>query len=242
MVVWACLAAEARSAGRPKAAHPVEVSGNVNVNSKGISLVPALDAGPACRDLRPGGPQGRVSFEPQFRFATRRQAVVVPAVGTVSRGLHRQLPAGHRRAPGVFVQDVDRRGRRAVARPNRGAPVSRGGRDAHLAYVTEGQPRRLLPLLERVRSRCAPSTRKWLPRERRSRTSEFVRRARGACDAAALLPPHQRAEGTYVSANASFGRRGSPWSISAIVNQPISSEVTGGKNFLWNVGVNYAFR
>jgi hypothetical protein len=49
-------------------------------------------------------------------------------------------------------------------------------------------------------------------------------------------------DGTYVSANASFGKRGWPFSVSTIVNRPIQSEVVGGQRFLWNVGVNHAFR
>jgi hypothetical protein len=48
--------------------------------------------------------------------------------------------------------------------------------------------------------------------------------------------------GTYVGATASVGRRGSPWSITTIVNQPLKTGVTGGTRFLWNGGVTYAFR
>jgi hypothetical protein len=49
-------------------------------------------------------------------------------------------------------------------------------------------------------------------------------------------------DGTYVGASASVGRRGSPWSVTTIVNQPIQSNVTAGQSFLWNVGVTYSFR
>ena len=48
--------------------------------------------------------------------------------------------------------------------------------------------------------------------------------------------------GNYVSASASFARRGSPISIGTIVNQPLHTEVSGGRDFLWNVSLNYVFR
>lgn len=48
--------------------------------------------------------------------------------------------------------------------------------------------------------------------------------------------------GTYVSASASFARRDWPFAIATIVNQPIRTGVAGGKDFLWNVSVNYSFR
>jgi hypothetical protein len=38
--------------------------------------------------------------------------------------------------------------------------------------------------------------------------------------------------GTYLSARAAFGRRGSPWSITTIVNQPVKSRVVRGQSFL----------
>ena len=59
--------------------------------------------------------------------------------------------------------------------------------------------------------------------------------------AAALLPEHERRDGPYVSASASFGKRGGAWSIGPIVNQPLRSDVVGGLDFLGNVSVNYAF-
>lgn len=52
------------SAGVP----PVEVSGNINVNSKGISQVPALTLGRPAAIFDLAVRKGDASFEPQFRF------------------------------------------------------------------------------------------------------------------------------------------------------------------------------
>ena len=48
--------------------------------------------------------------------------------------------------------------------------------------------------------------------------------------------------GSYLSASASFTKTGAPVSITTIVNQPLRTRVVGGQDFLWNVGVTYAFR
>lgn len=49
-------------------------------------------------------------------------------------------------------------------------------------------------------------------------------------------------DGVYVSSALTFGHRKVPVSISALLNEPIQSDIVGGQDFIWNVSVTYSFR
>lgn len=68
LLAWAGLtsAAHAQDAGTSR---PIEVVGAVNVNSKGISTVPALTLGRPAAIFDLAVRKGDFGFEPQFRFA-----------------------------------------------------------------------------------------------------------------------------------------------------------------------------
>ncbi len=48
--------------------------------------------------------------------------------------------------------------------------------------------------------------------------------------------------GYYVNAAATLARRDFPFSISAMVNEPIRTSIAAGEDFLWNVSLRYAIR
>lgn len=241
MMVWALLTLEARAQEAGSSPPPVEVSGNINVNSKGISLVPALTLGRPAAIVDLVVRKGAVSFEPQFRFALDGKPWSFLLWGryrAVSTDNFRLVIGGHPaysfktstvEVNGRSRDQIDvRRYLAADATPTwrLSSKVSVGG---YYLYSNGFDPG------------AAKHTQMAAARASFSNVKLFGELVVHATPQLYYLRTSGQ-EGTYVSANASFGRRGSPWSISAIVNQPISSEVTGGKDFLWNVGVNYAFR
>jgi hypothetical protein len=50
-----------------------------------------------------------------------------------------------------------------------------------------------------------------------------------------------RKSGKYFSAMAKIGHKKSPFSIQSNINQTITSNIPGNKEFIWNIGVNYGF-
>ena len=70
MLVWACLTSSAEARAGADVPRPVQVWGAVNVNSKGISLVPALTLGRPSAIVDVGVRKGNLSFEPQLRFGS----------------------------------------------------------------------------------------------------------------------------------------------------------------------------
>jgi len=241
MMVWALLASEARPQDAGRSPHALDVSGNVNVNSKGISLVPALTLGRPSAIFDLVIRKSAVSFEPQFRFALDGKPWSFLLWGryrAVSTGNFRLVIGGH---PAYSFKtstvEVDGRSRdqievrrylAAEATPTwrLSSQLSVGG---YYLYSNGFDPG------------AAKHTQMAAARASFSNVRVFGELVVHATPQLYYLRTSGQ-EGTYVSANASFSRRGSPWSISTIVNQPISSEVTGGKDFLWNIGVTYAFR
>lgn len=49
-------------------------------------------------------------------------------------------------------------------------------------------------------------------------------------------------DGVYVSSAWTLGHRKVPVSVSALLNEPIQSNIVGGQDFLWNVSVTYSLR
>jgi len=49
-------------------------------------------------------------------------------------------------------------------------------------------------------------------------------------------------DGVYLYLAVTLARRGLPLALSALVNQPVRTNVPGGKDFLWNVSLTYAIR
>jgi hypothetical protein len=220
---------------------PVEVSGTVNVNSKGISLVPALTLGRPAAIFDLAVRKGKVSFEPQFRFAldgtpwsfllwgryraVRTEKFRLTLGGHPAFSFRTRTAEVHGRVHDVI--DV-RRYLAFEATPTfalaRG--VSAGG---YYLYSHGRDPG------------AAPHTHLAAARANLSDVPVFGDFVVSASPQVYYLYTSGE-DGTYVSASASFGRRGSPWSVSTIVNQPIQTDVVGGQRFLWNVGVTYAFR
>jgi hypothetical protein len=175
------------------------VTGAVNLNSKGISLVPALTLGRPAAIFDLAVRKGDASFEPQLRFALDR----TPWSFLVRRYLAVET------SPTWML--------------SRGA--SAGGYVLYSHGVEPGAP----PHTTLVAARASLARRDVLHRLVVQVAPQFY-----------YLRTNGQA-GTYVSASASIGATGSPWSLTTIVNQPIRSEVVGGRQFLWNAGVNYSF-
>jgi hypothetical protein len=48
-------------------------------------------------------------------------------------------------------------------------------------------------------------------------------------------------DGFYVTASLTLARRDFPLAVQTIVNQPISTSIPGGDDFVWNLSLIYAF-
>jgi hypothetical protein len=218
----------------------VAVTGSVNVNSKGISLVPALTLGRPAAIFDLGVRKGAASFEPQLRFALDgkpwsfllwgRYRAIEGKKLRLTLGAH---PAFSFRTTTATIGTASRElieVRRYVAveaTPTyaTSANTTVGGYYLYSHGVDRGAP----PHTHLVAARAGLSN---------VTMGRFVLQV--APQFYYLYTNGQ--DGTYVSASAAFGRHGSPWSVTAVVNQPVATKVAGGGDFLWNVGIGYAFR
>jgi hypothetical protein len=220
---------------------PVEVWRNVNVNTKGISQVPALTLGRPAAVFDLAVRKGDASFEPQFRFGLDgepwsfllwgRYRAVTGEKFRLTVGAH---PAFSFRTTSASIGGAERdviEVKRYLAgelSPSYAlSPTASVG--AYYLYargIDPGAPKHThlvaartnmanVEVLDDYVLQLAPQV--------------YFLRTNGQ-------------NGTYVSASASFARRDWPFSIATIVNQPIRTDVAGGKDFLWNVSLNYSFR
>jgi hypothetical protein len=239
--VFAVLASEARAQAASEATRPVDVFGNVNVTSKGISLVPALTLGRPAAIFDLGVRKGRLSFEPQLRFAldgTPWSFLLWGRYRAVSGERFRLIVGGHP-AFSFKTTSVEVDGRtqdRIEVRRYLAIDATPSWRLASHATVggyylySNGFDPGAAKHTQMVAARASISNvRLFGPFVLQATPQIYYLRTSGQ-------------QGTYVGANASWGRRGSSWSIGTIVNQPIRSDVVGGKTFLWNVSANYAFK
>jgi hypothetical protein len=222
-------------------ARPVEVSGAVNINSKGISLVPALTLGRPAAIFDLAVRKGDFSFEPQLRFALDGKPWSFLLWGryrAVTREKFRLTVGGH---PAFSFRTTAATGN----------AVSRELIEVRRYLAVEATPTFVLSpranaggyyLYSRgVAPGAAPHTHLAAARVTLANIGVFR-------DYVVQVAPQfyylrtSGQDGTYVSASASIGRSSSPWSIGTIVNQPLQSKVVGGQDFLWNVSVTYAFR
>jgi hypothetical protein len=48
-------------------------------------------------------------------------------------------------------------------------------------------------------------------------------------------------DGVYFSSSFTLAKRNFPLSVSSVINKPIRTNIVGGKNFLWNISLSYTF-
>jgi hypothetical protein len=242
LFVWSGLASETRAQDAAGPPSPVEASGAVNVNTKGISLVPALTLGRPAAIFDLAVRKRGLSFEPQLRFALDgkpwsfllwgRYRAVTGEKFRITVGGHPAFSFRTTTTDGVDGRPQDlievRRYIAGEVTPTwvLSPRVSAGGYYLYSHGIDPGAP---------------PHTHLAAARAYLSNIQVFGDYVVQAAPQLYFLRTNGQ-NGTYLGASASFGRRGSPWSIGAIVNQPIRSDVVRGQSFLWNVGVNYAFR
>lgn len=242
LLVWAWLASAAQAQPNGETPRPVEVWGAVNVNTKGISLVPALTLGRPAAIVDLGIRKSGLSFEPQLRFAldgTPWSFLLWGRYRAVTRERFRLTIGGHPaysfRTSTTAVSDGSSREvievrRYAAAEATPTWTLSpRASVGAYYLYshgIDPGAPPHTQLAAARVYLANLDVAGDFVVQA----TSQFY-----------FLRTNGR-NGTYVSASASFGRRTSPWAITTIVNQPVKSDVVGGQSFLWNVGLTYTLR
>ena len=240
LVATGAIAASPALAQEPAAAtRPVEVSGNLNVNTKGISQVPALTLGRPSAIFDLAVRKGDASFEPQFRFGLdgKPWSFLLWGRYRVTREKFR-LTAGAHPAFSFRTRSTSVNGatqnvieaRRYLAfdvAPSYGlSPTTSIG-----AYYLYGYG---------VDPGAAKHTHLLAARTTVTNVTLFNDYSVQVAPQFYFLKTNGQS-GTYLSATASLGRRGWPFSIATIINQPIQTDVAGGMDFLWNVGLNYTF-
>ncbi len=241
-LVWAWLTSPAEAQTAAETPRPVEVWGAVNVNTKGISLVPALTLGRPAAIVDLGVRKGNLSFEPQLRFALDGKPWSFLLWGryrAVTRERFRLTVGGH---PAYAFRTTTTAGIDGVSRDaievwryaagevtptwTLSPRASMGGYYLYSHGIDRGAP----PHTQLAAARVYLAN--------LGVGGDFVVQA---APQFYFLRTNGR-NGTYVSASAAFGRRGSPWAITTIVNQPVKSDVPRGQAFLWNLGLTYAFK
>lgn len=217
-----------------------QISVSVNLNSKGISQVPALTLGRPAAVFDVVARSGRVSFEPQFRFATdgKPWSFLLWGRYRVVQGGKFRLTVGAHPAFSFRTSTVTSSGAShdvIEARRYLGAealPVytltRRLSVGAYYLYgkgVDPGTPPHTHLLAARLSAASIP-----VP-------GGFLFQAAPQI----YYLNTNREGGSYVSANLSLSRPNVPLSLTSTVNVPIRTDVTGGKSRLWNVGVTYSF-
>lgn len=241
MLVWACLTSGAQAQPGGETPRPVQVWGAVNVNSKGISLVPALTLGRPAAIVDLGVRKGNLSFEPQLRFALDgkpwsfllwgRYRAVTREKFRLTVGGHpaysfRTTPAGTNGVSRDLIE-VWRYAAGEITPTWTVSPrTSVGGYYLYSHGIDRGAPPHTQLVAARVYLADIGVGGGYVVQ---AAPQFYFLRTNGQ-------------NGAYLSASASFGRRGSPWSITTIVNQPVKSDVVRGQSFLWNVGLTRAFR
>ena len=238
---WTCLTSVAEAQPGAEALRPVDVWGAVNVNSKGISLVPALTLGRPAAIVDLGVRKRNLSFEPQLRFALDgkpwsfllwgRYRAVTRENFSLTLGGHpaysfRRTPAG---TNGVS-RDLIEVWRYAAGEITPTWTLSSRARAGGYYLYSHGVDRGAPPHTHLVAARAYLADIGVGGNFVVQATPQFY-----------FLRTNGQ-NGTYLSASAAFGRRGSPWSITTIVNQPVKSDVVRGQAFLWNLGVTRALR
>jgi hypothetical protein len=241
MLVWASLTSAAQAQPSGETPRPVEVWGAVNVNSKGISLVPALTLGRPSAIVDLGVRKGNLSFEPQLRFALDgkpwsfllwgRYRVVTREKFRLTLGGHpaysfRTMTAGTNGVSRDLIEVWRYAAGEITPTWTLSPRASAGGYYLYSHGIDRGAP----PHTHLVAARAYLAD--------IGVGGDYVVQA--APQFYFLRTNGQN--GTYLGASASFGRRGSPWSITTIVNQPVKSDVVRGQSFLWNLGVTRTFR
>ena len=241
-LVWTSLASAAQAQPNDETPRPVEVWGAVNVNTKGISLVPALTLGRPAAIVDLGVRKGGFSFEPQLRFALDGKPWSFLLWGryrAVTRDRFRLTVGGH---PAYSFRTSTTAGSNGSSRElievrryaagevtptwTLSPRTSVGGYYLYSHGIDPGAPPHTHLAAARAYLANLDVGRDYVVQ---AAPQFYFLRTNGR-------------NGTYVGASASFGRRGSPWSITTIVNQPVKSDVVGGQSFLWNLGLTRTFR
>ena len=230
----------AQAQGASETRRPVEVFGAVNVNSKGISMVPALTLGRPAAIVDLAIRKGDVSVEPQFRYGLdgRPWSFLLWGRYRAVHGPRFRLTIGGHPAYSFRARSTEVDGRRRDVIDVRryyaveATPTWRTGRRTALGgYYLYSRG---------VDPEAPPHTHLLAARGYVADVDVGAFVVQATPQLYYLFTNGQ--SGTYLSASASIGRRGSPWSVTTIVNQTILSDIAGGHASLWNVGLTYVFQ
>lgn len=239
--VLACVATPMPVAAQGATAAPqFDVSAAVNLNTKGISQVPALTLGRPSAIFDLAVRRGEASFEPQFRFATDGTPWSFLLWGryrAVSTGRFRLTVGGH---PAFSFRTTTVQ---TATTPRELIEVRRylAGEGTPTYTLTTKLSIGAYYLYSHGFDGASPHTNLVAARLNASNLAVFRGTVLQVQPQVYFLRTSGQ-QGQYLSASAALTKPGAPLSITAIVNQPLRTRVVGGQKFLWNVGVSYLFR
>lgn len=224
----------------PTAAQHVDVSGNVSVTNKGISLIPSFTLGRPAAIFDVAIRNGRVGFEPQFRVGLDGKPWAFLFWGRyrpLKRGKFQLGLGGH---PAVSFRTITTSingapsdvivARRYLA--GEVAPTYQLARHLNVgAYYlySHGVEKDVVKHTQFLAARATVANVRVSHRYTLQITPQFY------------YLRTDKLDGFYVNSGVTLARENLPVSIAATVNKVIRTRVAGD-DFLWNVSVNYAIK
>ena len=241
LIVCIGIARPASAQTAPASASRVDISGAVSVTNKGISTIPSFTLGKPATTIDVAIRDGRVGFEPQFRFGLdgkpwsilfwARYRPLTTGRFRLSLGGH---PALSFRTIKASTNGVERdliQARRYIASeviPTY-ALTSHIGVGGYYLY-SHGVDKDAAQHTHFIAARAVASNLKITEHYSLQLTPQFY-----------YLRTDGRT-GTYLNAGLALARQDFPLSLSSTINRPLHSNVPGGRTLLWNVSATYTIR
>ncbi len=215
-------------------------AGAVMVTNKGISTIPSFTLGkPAVQfDLLMG--KGKLSFEPQFRFAMEGKpwtfifwwryklleapkfninmgahpAISFKTIPVISNGFSKEVIAARRYLAGELSPNYSLSKSISVGVYYLYSYCMDKDVAKHTHFVSLRSNFSNIKLSDQYFMKFAPQI--------------YYLKA-------------DKEDGFYINSTLTFAKRNFPFSISSVLNKTIESNVTGSKDFIWNISLTYAF-
>ena len=220
---------------------PFRAAGSVTLTTKGISMIPNLTLGKPAAMFEFNMSKGRLSFDPQLRFALKgqpwsflfwwRYKILKPGKFQLNVGAH---PALSFKEQTLFTADGTERNTMTVRRYLAGelAPSYTINKNVSVSLYylfSHGIEPELTQYTNFISARASFPNIKISERySLRFNPQVYYLNMDGV-------------DGTYVNATLAVAKKGLPVSVSAMVNNPIKTNLLTGNEFLWNINLVYSF-
>lgn len=220
---------------------PFHAAGSITLTTKGISMIPNLTLGKPAVMFEFNMAKGRVSFDPQLRFALKgqpwsflfwwRYKILKPGKFQLDIGAH---PALSFKEQTLYTADGTERNTMTVRRylATEMAPSYTINKNVSISLYylfSHGIEPELTQYTNFISARASfPNIKLSEKYYARFNPQVYYLNMDGV-------------EGTYVNATVAIAKRGFPLSVSTMFNNPIKTNLLSGNDFLWNINLVYNF-